>query len=105
MGTKPPWRERAQGFPQSALFLTVTGLAINIVLSKTVLFFEVPLFLDSVGTVLAAVWGGYLPGIAVGFLTNIVNGIEDPITLYYGIVNVLIGAAAAFLAQRRAYAR
>ncbi|MDO4540430.1 MAG: HD domain-containing phosphohydrolase, partial [Syntrophomonadaceae bacterium] len=60
---------------------------------------ELPLFLDSIGTVLSAVAGGYLPGIIVGFLSNVINGISDPITLYYGILSIIIAVAATIMAH------
>ena len=59
------------------LFLIAGGILINVVGAKLALYFRLPLFLDSIGTVLAAAIGGYMPGIAVGFLTNVLNGLAD----------------------------
>ncbi|MCR5830738.1 MAG: hypothetical protein K6G67_01175, partial [Lachnospiraceae bacterium] len=39
------------------------AVAINFILPRTATYFKVPLYLDNVGTLLAAVLGGYLPGI------------------------------------------
>ena len=49
------------------------AVIINFVLPRTASYFGIPLYLDNVGTLLAAVLGGYLPGIFVGYLNNIIN--------------------------------
>ena len=82
------------------LLLALAGLAVNLLLSRLVLLLKLPLFLDSVGTVLASALGGYLPGLMVGFCSNVINGLADPITLYYSILSILIACASAFLARR-----
>ena len=69
-------------------------------LSYIVSFFKLPLYLDTVGTVTVAVIGGYLPGVIVGFVTNIIKSIGDPSALYYGVLNVLIAFAASFFAGK-----
>lgn len=105
MKKKSLFQKRANGFSGSVFFLMVAGLAINLLFSRVILYLKAPLFLDSIGTVLAAALGGYLPGIVVGFMTNVVNGLSDPITLYYGMVSLLIGVAAADMTRRYAYAK
>ncbi len=89
----------------SCLILCAAGIALNIVLSRLAALAGIPLYLDSVGTVLTAVISGYLPGMLTGFLTNIllwlING--DANTVYYGVISVLIAALAAFLSRRDWY--
>lgn len=87
-------------FTVPTLLLTLACLALNIALAKLTLWLGLPVFLDSVGTVLAAALGGGLPGVAVGFLTNVINSVGDPITLYYGTVSVLIALLAAGMSRR-----
>ena len=89
----------------SLFFLIAGGILINVIGAKLALFFRLPLFLDSIGTVLAAVLGGYLPGIAVGFLTNILNGLSDFTTSYYSSISVLIAICSAYLAGKGAFRR
>lgn len=79
------------------------GIALNILLSSVVSYFKLPLYLDTVGTVSAAMLGGYLPGVIVGFATNTINSITDPTAVYYRVINVLIGFAAAFFAEKKIY--
>ena len=85
--------------------LCLAGLLINIGGSKLALALELPVFLDSVGTMLAAALGGMIPGIAVGFLTNVIGGISDYTTAYYGVLNVLIALAAARFQRRGMFRR
>ena len=86
--------------PWYSLLLVPVGIALNILVSKVSAALGLPLYLDTLGTVLAAVLGGYLPGILTGYLTNLVNGFNDVTNIYYGSVNALIGVATAFYAQQ-----
>ena len=84
-----------------AIALIVFGLLLNIVPSKLALYFELPVFLDSIGTILVAMLGGTLPAVIVGFFSNAFNGLSDITTLYYGIISILIGVAATLFQQRK----
>lgn len=83
-----------------ALCICVVGVALNLLLGFIVSVMGLPLYLDTVGTVLVAVLGGYLPGVIVGFATNIIKSISDPSSLYYGVLNVMIAGLATYLARR-----
>ena len=83
-----------------ASFICAGGIALNLLLNAAVSAFGLPLYLDTVGTVIVAAMGGYLPGVFVGFVTNIIKSMTDPTSLYYGILNVLIAVVASFLAER-----
>ena len=72
----------------------LAGIALNVLGARFVALTGLPLFLDSPGTVLVAAIGGYLPGIVVGYLTNLTNSIYDPISIFYCVVNVLIAVSA-----------
>ena len=85
--------------------LCLAGLLINIGGSKLSLELKLPVFLDSIGTMLTAALGGVIPGIAVGFLTNVFGGISDYTTAYYGVLNVLIALAAASFQRREMFRR
>ena len=78
----------------TALLLCAAGVLLNILLNSLVTAFEVPLYLDTVGTVAVAVMGGYLPGVFVGFVTNLIKSISDPSAMYYGVLNVIIAVFA-----------
>ena len=83
-----------------ALGLIFAAFLINIIPAKLALYFELPIFADSIGTILAAMLGGTLPAVIVGFFSNAFNGISDITTLYYGIISILIGVTATIFQQR-----
>lgn len=80
--------------------LIVVCILINFLGARLALALSLPVFLDTIGTVLAAVMGGFLPGIAVGFITNLVNSFADSSAAYYGSLNVLIAFSAVLLYQK-----
>ena len=88
--------------PYAVLALCVIGILINYLGAHLALWLGLPLYLDTIGTVLAASLGGFLPGIAVGFVTNVVNTIGDSSAAYYGSLNVII-AMFAVLLYRKGY--
>ena len=76
------------------LLLCLAGLLVNLFLGWAVSFFSLPLYLDNVGSVLICVMGGSLPGIFIGFLTNIVRSLANPLSMYYGILTIAIAWTA-----------
>ena len=84
----------------TAICVCALGVGLNILLENMAAALGLPLYLDTVGTVIVAILGGYFPGALVGFITNIIKSISDPASLYYGVLNVMIAVAAAFLARR-----
>lgn len=80
--------------------LILAGLLINLLFSRLAIVLNLPLYLDSIGIILTASVGGYIPGIIVGYVSNMINGISDPVTVYYGTLSVFIAVIAAFGAHR-----
>ncbi len=70
-------------------------LGLNFAGHAIVVAFGLPLFLDSIGTVLAGVVAGPWVGGSVGFISNLVtSNTVDPIAAPYGIVSFAVGFAA-----------
>ncbi len=90
-------------FSIHTLLLVAVGILVNYIGVVIAHYFDLPIFLDSIGTVLAAALGGYLPGIIVGFFSNVINAGSDPITLYYGLISIMIAFSAAYLANKGAF--
>ena len=82
------------------IVLVVLGVAINRLISTIAGTFGIPLYLDSIGTMFAAVVGGVCPGMFVGFITNMLGGLSDTSTFYYGTINVLIAGIAGIAAGK-----
>jgi response regulator RpfG family c-di-GMP phosphodiesterase len=78
----------------------VGTIAINFILPRTAAHLGLPLYLDNVGTLLAAVLGGYLPGIAVGYLNNIINMQGNPGNAYYVVLSTMIAASGTYLGMK-----
>ena len=77
------------------------GVAINLGGDALASGLNLVLYLDTIGTVLVASLGGYLPAVLVGLVTNILKNIYDPTSIYYGFLNVLIAVGAGFAARRK----
>ena len=83
------------------LCLVLAGTAINLVFSQIASMLSLPVYLDCIGTILAALTGGYFPAILVGFLTNFISGFSEYSNSYYSVISVLIAIAASALASRK----
>ncbi len=80
--------------------LCLIGIVINMAGARLISEFELPLYMDTVGTMLTAVVAGSLPGIVVGFVTNLLKGFIGTESMYYGILNVLTALLASFFAKK-----
>ena len=70
-------------------------IAINYAGHALVKALNLPLFLDSIGTVLGGLLGGPWVGALSGFITNFLSfGTIDPVAGAYSVVSILIGFAA-----------
>jgi energy-coupling factor transport system substrate-specific component len=75
--------------------LVLSSLGLNFAGRAIAVTFGLPLFLDSIGTVLAGVVGGPWLGGSVGFISNLVSSnTVDPIAAPYGLVSFAVGFAA-----------
>jgi energy-coupling factor transport system substrate-specific component len=78
-----------------SVILILSCLGLNFAGHAVAVTFGLPLFLDSIGTVLAGVIAGPWVGGSVGFISNLVSsGTVDPIAAPYGIVSFAVGFAA-----------
>ncbi len=83
------------------LLVIYTGcVLLNFLFSWLCEALDIPLYLDGIGILLAAIFGGYLPGIIVGFVTNLIKATISPESAFYAVISVLIAAAATFMANK-----
>ena len=82
------------------LILVLIGILLNIIPASISAAIGSPLWLDAIGTIFVAIVGGYIPGIFVGFVTNLLKGFTDITSVYYATLNVMISVCATFLAGR-----
>jgi energy-coupling factor transport system substrate-specific component len=77
------------------VMLILASLGLNFAGHAIAVTFGLPLFLDSIGTVLAGVVGGPWVGGSVGFISNLVSSNTiDPIAAPYAIVSFAVGFVA-----------
>ena len=79
------------------------GMLLNVIGIIITKEFNLPIYLDTIGTIFIAALGGYVPGIAVGFLTNLFGALFDTEEIYYGMVSILLAITTAFLASKGYY--
>ncbi|MBO4679571.1 MAG: HD domain-containing protein [Lachnospiraceae bacterium] len=76
------------------------AVLLNICCNRLMGLFHIPLFMDNIGTLLAAGLGGYLPGIITGYMTNVINMSANVENVYYASLSVLIAVAGSFFYKR-----
>ena len=80
--------------------ICIAGLALNLVGYSIVSIFNLPFYLDTSGTIFIAALGGYVPGIALGFLTKFFEAFFVPSEMYHCSVSILVAIFAAFFARK-----
>lgn len=89
-----------KGLSSQTLVLIVISIAINMIAGQLVSMLKLPIFLDSIGTLLSAVLAGPIIGMLAGLLTNIIWGLlTDPIAAAFAPVAMVIGLVAGLLAR------
>jgi energy-coupling factor transport system substrate-specific component len=79
--------------------LIPVAIAINIVIGQIVVLLKLPVFLDSIGTVLVAILCGPWAGALTGTLSNTIWGLFNPDSLPWWPVAFFIGLVAGFCAN------
>jgi energy-coupling factor transport system substrate-specific component len=94
--------ERLQkDFTTITLALIPVAIVINIVIGQLIILLKLPVYLDSIGTVLVGVLAGPLAGGITGALTNVVWGIifSNPQIIPFAVPAFVIGLLAGIFAQ------
>ncbi len=73
------------------LGLVVAGVAINFLGSYFAEITSLPLYFDVIGTLIASMLGGFIPGIMVGLISPVITSLTvDPAAISYAMLNVII---------------
>jgi energy-coupling factor transport system substrate-specific component len=83
-----------------ALVFVPVGIGINIVGGLLATTFKLPIFLDTIGTILAAAILGPWWGALTGGLTNIIMAISNPMDMWFAIVNIAVGLIVGFISLK-----
>jgi energy-coupling factor transport system substrate-specific component len=89
-----------------SLALIPRAVALNLALGAIVSALKLPVYLDSVGTILAAALAGPIAGAVTGVLSNAVLGLlVNPVLLAFIPVTIVIGVLAGIAARLGAFRR
>lgn len=88
-----------RGYGRLTIFLIPIGVAVNFVGGQIALLLKLPIYLDSIGTILVGAICGGLPGALVGLLSNAINSITSPPTFAFAILNIAFGLLAGYFGR------
>lgn len=83
------------------IFLIPVGIAVNIVGGQIAIMLKLPIWLDSIGTILLGAICGIIPGLIVAGITQIINAISLPTILPYMIVGFAMAVLASVFAKKK----
>ena len=98
--------QRSKDLSTSVIALMPVAIAINIAVGSIVSLLKLPIYLDSIGTVLVGVLGGPWAGALTGLLSNLiwsllpVPGGAGPVNAFFAPVAAVIGLMAGFWGAR-----
>lgn len=87
------------GLPARTIAVIPIALVLNIVIGQIVGSVGIPLYLDSVGTVLVAALAGPTAGVTTGVLSSVVWGLFNPAALPFAAVSGFVGASAGYVSK------
>ena len=96
-------RDRLRRSLVAGILIAAVGLLINYSLSTLSGVLGLPLYLDNLGTALAAMLGGPLPAIIAAFFNNALGSFGDPDMLYYGVVGTIFALMVSGFFRRGAF--
>lgn len=83
----------------ASLVLIPAAVGINYIGKAFAEFLKLPLWLDSIGTILAGMLSGPIVGAVCGAINNIIYGLTiSPVSFIYGLTSVAIGLVVGALA-------
>ncbi|NLW47394.1 MAG: ECF transporter S component [Firmicutes bacterium] len=90
-----------RGFNTPSLVLIPAAVGINYIGKYFATVLKLPLWLDSIGTVLASILAGPIVGALSGAINNIISGLTvDPVAFIYAITSIAIGLTTGILANK-----
>lgn len=85
----------------AALVLIPAAIGINYLGKLFASLLKLPLWVDSIGTVLASMLAGPIVGAIAGIVNNVVYGFTtDPVSFVYAITSAVIGLATGIMAYK-----
>ena len=82
------------------VLICFAGLVLNLIGSSIANHFNWSIYLDTSGTIFIAALGGYVPGITIGFFTNLIKAVFESSEMYYCSVSILIAIFTTHFARK-----
>ena len=82
------------------ILLCIICILLNVGGAQLATHLHLPLYLDNIGTVLAGTLGGFIPGIVVGFSSNMINGLMNSDSFYYAVLTIIIALLSSVFYER-----
>ena len=87
-------------FTLMTILLLPVAVALNVVGGQLAVALALPIYLDTIGTILAGILGGPWVGLVAGILSNLINGIFQPNFIPFAIVGGAVGLVAGILSRK-----
>jgi len=92
-------------FTLMTILLLPVAVALNVVGGQLAVALALPIYLDTIGTILAGILGGPWVGLVAGILSNLINGIFSPNFIPFAIVGGAVGFASGFLSRKMMFSK
>jgi len=99
MSTKNGFSRFVAGYGRLTLLMIPIGIAINFIGGQIAVLLKLPIYLDSIGTILVGALCGGIPGALVGGISNILNSITSPTNIPYAILSIIFGLLAGWFSR------
>ena len=88
-----------------ALVFVPVGIGINIVGGLLATTLKLPVFLDTLGTILTAAILGPWWGALAGGTTNVIMSLSAPMDMWFALVNIMVGLVVGFVSMKFGFTR
>ena len=75
------------------------GVAVNVATAYIVQALNLPMYMDTIGTIGVAALGGMLPGVIVAVISNVICSIFNTHAQYYSIINVFVAVLTTWFVE------
>jgi hypothetical protein len=84
-------------------YTIVGGIIVNVIVGFIVCKLDLPLYLDTIGTIGVSAVCGLFPGILVGVLTNFICSLFNPYAIYYMSISAIIAFVTAIFVHEKLF--
>ncbi len=91
--------EKKKEFNTKTLTLMAFGIALNIIGDFIALTFRLPIYMDSIGTIMVAILLGPKNAVMTGVCGSLISGRFDVFSLYYAPVQISTGLLSGIVAK------